>query len=210
MCGACAGKRRKFNSIGVGVTGAPRRWPVSRHGCAGRVRGSAAISTRSARASPARLVRGPFRPRMCGASAGERRNFDSIGVGVTGTPRLWSFNETDVQGMSGGAPQFRLDRGGHHRHAASVARFRRGCAERARGSAASSTQSGWTLPASRVGGPFRPRMCGACAGTGASRLTPRRNFTSHRRCAESGNNIPSKGRRGRGVDPTSLPVLVLL
>ena len=27
------------------------------------------------------------RPRMCGACAGERRKFDSIGVGVTGTPR---------------------------------------------------------------------------------------------------------------------------
>ena len=37
-----------------------------------------------------------------------------------------------------------------------------------------------------------------------------RNFTSHRRCAESGNNILSKGRRGWGMDSRSLPVLVLL
>jgi hypothetical protein len=56
MCGACAGERCKFDSIGVGVTGTLRRWPVLRHGCAGRRRG----------------VRG------------ERRTIDSLGVGVTG------------------------------------------------------------------------------------------------------------------------------
>ena len=53
MCGACAGERRKFDSIGVGITGALRLWPVS-----------------------------PRRPRMCGACVGERHKFDSIGVGL--------------------------------------------------------------------------------------------------------------------------------
>jgi hypothetical protein len=60
MCGECAEERRKFDSIGVSVTGAPRLWPVLRHGCAGRARGSAASSTRSAWASPAHCVCGPF------------------------------------------------------------------------------------------------------------------------------------------------------
>jgi hypothetical protein len=35
---ACARKRYKFDSIGVGVTNAPHPWPLSRHGCAGIVR----------------------------------------------------------------------------------------------------------------------------------------------------------------------------
>ena len=83
------GERRKFDSIRVDVTGTPRRWPVLRYGCAGRARGSAAISTRSGWASPTRRIGGTFKQRMCGACAGERSNFDSIGVGVTGASRLW-------------------------------------------------------------------------------------------------------------------------
>ena len=38
---------------------------------------------------------------MCGACAGERRNFDSIGAGVTGAPRPGPFKATDVQGVPG-------------------------------------------------------------------------------------------------------------
>ncbi len=35
MCGACAGERRKFDLIGVGVTGAPRLWLLyATDGCA--------------------------------------------------------------------------------------------------------------------------------------------------------------------------------
>ena len=78
MCGACAGERRKFDSIGVGVTGTPRPWPVVRHGCAGRARGSTASSTRSTRASPARRVRGPFQATDARGVPGERRTIDSI------------------------------------------------------------------------------------------------------------------------------------
>ncbi len=89
MCGAYAGELRKFDSIDAGVTGAPHLWPVLRHGCAGRERGSTASSTRSGWAPPARSVDGSFRPRTCGACAGERRKFDSIGVGITGAMRLW-------------------------------------------------------------------------------------------------------------------------
>jgi hypothetical protein len=95
MCTACAGEHCKFDSIGVGATGAPRRhrraapFALSHHGCAGRARGSAASSTRSAWASPARRARGPLTPRMCGACAGEL--------------------------------QVRLDRRGRHRRVASVA-----------------------------------------------------------------------------------------
>ncbi len=48
----------------------------------------------------------------CGACAGERRKFDSIGVGVTDAPRPWPFQATDVRGVRGGAPQFQLDRRG--------------------------------------------------------------------------------------------------
>ncbi len=33
MCGACAGERHKFDSIGVGFTGAPRLWPVPPRMC---------------------------------------------------------------------------------------------------------------------------------------------------------------------------------
>ncbi len=153
-CGACAGERRKFDSIGVGVTGAPRLWPVLRHGCAGRVRGSAASSTRSAWVSPARRVRDPFRPRMCGACPGKRRNFDSIGVGVTGALRPEHFQATDVRGVRGEALQVRLDRRGRTRR----------CLRNGRGSAASSTQSAWASPARCVRGIFRSLMCGACLG----------------------------------------------
>ena len=46
-----------------------------------------------------------------------------IGVGVTGTPRRWPFQATDVRGVRGGAPQVQLDRRGRHRRAASVARL---------------------------------------------------------------------------------------
>jgi hypothetical protein len=35
------------------------------------------------------LVCGPLMPRMRVACAGERCKFDLIGVGVSGTPRLW-------------------------------------------------------------------------------------------------------------------------
>ena len=52
---------------------------LSGHGCAGRARGSAASSTRSAWASPARRVRGPFRPRMCGADGPDGQQ---LGKGV--------------------------------------------------------------------------------------------------------------------------------
>ena len=41
------------------------------------------------------------RPRMCGACAGKRRNFDSIGAGVTGAPRPGPFQATDVRGVPG-------------------------------------------------------------------------------------------------------------
>ena len=95
--------------------------------------GSAASSTRSAWASPARRVRGPF-------------------------------YATDVRGVRGGAPQFRLDRRGRHRRAASGALSGHGCAGRARRSAASSTRSAWASPARRVRGPLTQRMCSARAG----------------------------------------------
>ena len=55
---------------------------LSGHGCAGRARGSAASSTRSAWASPTRCVGGPFRPRMCSARAGERCMVDSNSCAV--------------------------------------------------------------------------------------------------------------------------------
>ncbi len=55
----------------------------------------------------------------------------------------------------------------------------------------------------------RPRPQ-AGAGVCAGRKPQGRNFTSHRRCAESGNSVLSKGRRGWGGNPKSLPVLVLL
>ena len=162
----CAGERCKLDTIGVGVTGALRPWPVLCHGCAERERRSAASSTQSGRTSPARRVGGPFRPRMCEACAGERRQFNSIGVGVTDTPShgcagraresaaistrsAWAsparcvcgpFHATDVRGMRGGASQVRLDRRWCHRRAASVALSGHGCAGRARGSAAISTR----------------------------------------------------------------------
>ena len=38
---------------------------------------------------------------MCGACAGEHRNFDSIGAGVTGAPRPGPFQATDARGVPG-------------------------------------------------------------------------------------------------------------
>ncbi len=40
---------------------------------------------------------------MCGACAGDRHKFDSIGMDVTGAPRPWPFHATDVRGVRGGA-----------------------------------------------------------------------------------------------------------
>ncbi len=55
--------------------------------------------------------------------ARERRDFDSIGVGVTGAPHPWPFQATDVRSVPGGAPHDRLARRVRHRRAASVTRF---------------------------------------------------------------------------------------
>ena len=38
---------------------------------------------------------------MCGAGAGERSKFDSIGAGATGTPRPGPFQATDARGVPG-------------------------------------------------------------------------------------------------------------
>ena len=169
--------------------------------------------------SPAHRVCGPLTPRMCWAFAGECRKFDSIGVGVTGAPRLWPFQAMDVRGVRGGAPQVRLDRRGRHRRAVSVTFSRQGCAGHVRGSAASSTRLAWASPARRVCGSFYATDVRDVRG-GAPQMHSNyqmgcvknqgRNFTSHRRCAESGNSVLSKGRRGWWGNPKSVPGLVLL
>ena len=197
----------------------------------GRARGSATTSTRSARASPARRVRGPFMPRMCGACPlqartdrrGRHRHAASgalSGHGCAGRTRgsaasstrsAWAsparrvcgpFYATDVRGVRGGAPQFRLDRGRERESTASSTRpgrapparrvcgqFRRGCAERARGSTAISTNGGGCV-------------CGE--------ETARMKFHFARRCGEWGSDNILKGRRKRGMESRSLPALLLL
>ena len=87
--------------IGVGVTGTPRRWPCQATDVRG-VRGGAPqvqLDRRGRHRRAASVAR--FTPRMCGACAGERSKFDSIGVGVTGTLRRWPFQATDVRGVRG-------------------------------------------------------------------------------------------------------------
>jgi hypothetical protein len=63
---------------------------------------------------------------MCGACAGKRCKFESIGVCVIDAPRSWLIHVMDVRGVCGGALQVRLDRRGRHRLAASVALSRHG------------------------------------------------------------------------------------
>jgi hypothetical protein len=100
-----------------------------------------------------------FTPRMCGVCAGERRNFDSIGLGITGAPRPGPFQATDGRGVRGGAQQIRLDRRGRHRHAGPrICRGVCGGAPQVR-----LDRRGRHRRAASVAR-FTPRMCGACAG----------------------------------------------
>jgi hypothetical protein len=139
--------------------------------------GSAATLTCSAWASPARRVRGPFKPRMCRARAGERCKFDSIGLGVTGAPHLRPFHATAVRGVRGGVPQVRLDRRGRHRRTAFVAPLRHGLSLHFWNLEQSSTEKAGipptyheplqevvTSPLPAPLGAEQNRTCGACAG----------------------------------------------
>ncbi len=113
----------QFDSIGVGVTGAPLPWPFQATDVWG-VR-ERALQVRldrherhqrvSAVALSSHVCAGPAR----GGAASPKS--DWIGVGVTGAQRPWLFEATDARGVRVGALQVRLDRRGRHWRAASVA-----------------------------------------------------------------------------------------
>ena len=113
----------QFDSIGVGVTGAPLPWPFQATDVWG-VR-ERALKVRldrherhqrvSAVALSSHVCAGPAR----GGAASPKS--DWIGVGVTGAQRPWLFEATDARGVRVGALQVRLDRRGRHWRAASVA-----------------------------------------------------------------------------------------